>query len=89
MTRTLYDQVQTKSQVLKLESDLEMARKERASLEKERVAWVADMKKSRKLENGLVEMEKAMAQIQNIHQKDLERKVAFCEAEKNRVAKEL
>ena len=56
---------------------------------KEHIAWAAKAKKMKKLEVDMVEMEKAMSQFQRIHQAELERKDAFCEAEKDRVIKEL
>ena len=44
---------------------------------------MANRKKVRKLENDLAEMEKVMAQLRNIHKKELEWKDVFCEAEKD------
>ena len=51
--------------------------------------WAVNAKKMKKLEADMTEMEKAMSQIQSIHQAELEREDAFCEAKKDKVAKEL
>ena len=51
---------------------------------KECKAWVVDVKKARKLEANLVEMEKVMAQLQSIRQAEFEMKDAFCEVERER-----
>ena len=72
------------SRVFELERELEKARTEWSTLTKERATWVTDTKKARKLEADLAEMEKAMTQLRSIHQMELERKDAFCEAEKER-----
>ena len=47
------------------------------------------MKKVRKLEVDVVELEKTITQLRSIHQAELERKDAFYEAEKAKVSKEL
>ena len=47
------------------------------------------MKKIRKLEADVVELEKNISQLHSIHQAELERKDAFCDAEKEKVASEL
>ena len=73
----LYGKVQGESHVPKLKRELEKAQIEWFTLVKERIAWVADTKKARKLEVDLVEMGKAMTQLRSIHQAQLEQKDAF------------
>ena len=63
MTRSLYDKVQEEFRVPKLEVELEKAKKYLASLVMELATWVANTAKMRKLENYLVEIGKAMAQL--------------------------
>ena len=89
VARVLYNKVQAKSRVPKLEKELEQARLEWAKLPKERTAWIANVKKTRKLEADVVDLEKSITQLRSIHQADLERKDAFCEAKKAMIATEL
>ena len=49
-------------------------------------AWAAKVKNVRKME---AELEKNISQLHSIHQAKIERKDAFCEEEKVRVATEL
>ena len=84
----LYNKVQAKSRVPKLEKGLEKARLEWVEHLKERIAWVADVK-TRKLEADVVELEKSITQLRSIHQAELERKDAFCKVDKARIATEL
>ena len=72
-----------------LENELEKARLEWSTLVKKCAAWAVDAKKMRKLEADMVEMEKAMSHLRSIHQAKMERKNAFCEAEKEKVSKAL
>ena len=73
----------------KLDKKVEKDWLEWAKLLKERSAWAIDVRKMRKLKVDVVELEKSITQLHSIHQAELERKYAFCEVEKARVATEL
>ena len=56
-----------------LEKELENSWMEWIELLKERTAWVVDVRKMRKLDADVAELEKSITQLHNIHQVELER----------------
>ena len=62
----LYNKGHIDSRVPRLEKDLEQARLKWANMAKQHVVWIAEVRKVRKLEADVTELEKSMSQLRSL-----------------------